>query len=415
MNKKFDIFTDLIDIEDIDTSGFFTPNEWDELSQEFESIVSIYQDLIPLFVQTYRDDTNRYDDYLNPKKRAKLANKYQKSEEELEEECLIFFQIELPNIKRAINKASSIQKWDSIIDICDSLITFYNVRTYWEDLESTLEIALEASKKYKSKVSEARIYNSFAHTLRLLGRAQDGVDYGLKSYDIFCELEDVQGESESCYTLGYLYRSLGEWDESIKFFTHCLSLFQSLKDSVGEAGALDGLGQVYTKTQRFSQAQDILLESLQLKEDKIRDQFEISKTLNNLGKVYKLIGKLDEARSLFEKSLSIKEQLGDKQGRGVSYNELGIVCRLMKNIPQALEYFDKSLEMKKSISSSERASNSDSHGEGLTLLERGILYSEIGEYQNAIIDWQNALEKLNDYSPEISIARDRLDSLQGNM
>jgi Tfp pilus assembly protein PilF len=369
--------------------------------EEFQGFKLFYEKSIDNFIQTYVDETNSYDDHLNPKKRAKLANKFNKKEEDLERESFDFFQTEIPNIKRAIEKASLQNQWSSVIDICDSLTTFYNVRTYWEDLEKTLQTALNAAKNDKNELAEARIYNQLAHTLRLLGRAKEGIDYGSNSYNIFCSLKDIQGEADSSYTLGYLYRSVGNWEESIKAFEHCLSLFKLIEDFVGEAGVLDGLGQVYTKQENLDKAEEVLQNSLKLKEEKVRDQFQISITLNNLGKVYKTKGNLKKAKELFERSLKIKNELGDNQGLGVCYNELGEVYRLMGNFEEAFEQFLKSLDIKKKISTSNFSKTSDNHGEGLTLMNLGLLYKDKGEKEKAIISWQNALEKLNNYSPEL--------------
>ncbi|NEO51773.1 MAG: tetratricopeptide repeat protein [Okeania sp. SIO3B5] len=410
------VYSDYLLIEEVgNISGLFTPEELRELREDFEEISSIYERLIPSFIKTYLDETNIKDDYLNPKLRSKLANEFNRSEEELEREGLDFFQAELPNIKRAIKKADSKKQWSSIIDICDSLITFYNVRTYWEDLEETLQTALTAAKKDKNKVAEARIYNNIAHTSRLLGRAKEGIDYGLNSYDIFCSLKNTEGKAESSYTLGYLYRSLGEWEDSIKYFENCLSLFKQLEDFVGEAGALDGLGQVYTKQENLDEAEKVLEESLRIKEEKVGDRFQISITLNNLGKVYKIKGNLEKAKNLFERSLKIKQQIEDRQGQGVSYNELGVIYRLMKDYKQALEYFEKSLDIKKEVSSSGTGKATDNHGEGLTFMEIGTLYEETDKHEKALINWKNALEKLNNYSPEFTRVTNYIKSLEAQM
>lgn len=392
---------DLISPEELeDYSDLLTLEELEGLAKDLNEIVSSYEQLIPRFIQTYVDETNLYDDYLNPKKRSKLANKFETTEEELERQCLDFFQTEILNIKRAIKKAGIKEQWSSIIDICDSLTTFYNVRTYWEDLEETLQIALNAAKNDKNELAEARIYNNIAHTFRLLGKAKEGIDYALSSYNIFCPLKDIQGEAESSYTLGYLYRSVGNWEESIKAFENCLSLFKLIEDFVGEAGALDGLGQVYTKQENLDKAEEVLQNSLKLKEEKVKDPFQISISLNNLGKVYKTKGNLKKAKELFERSLKIKNELGDNQGLGVCYNELGEVYRLMGNFEEAFEQFQKSLDIKKKVSASNFSKSSDNHGEGLTLMNLGLLYKDKGEKEKAIISWQNALEKLNNYSPE---------------
>lgn len=412
-------FSDCFEAEDlngIDTSGFFEADE-----SEPDKLISMYEKLTPSFIETYKYETNKKDDYLNPKKRSKLAKKRQRTEEELEKECLNFFQVELPNIKRAIKQAELIEKWSSIIDICDSLKTFYFVRTYWEDLEETLKTALTAAKKVQNKIAEARIRNDLAQTFRLLGEAKKGINYALDSYKIFCSMKQLEGEAaqkgeaESSYSLGYLYRSVGNWEESIKAFENSLSLFKLCEDFVGEAAALDGLGQVYTKQENLKKAEKVLQESLKIKKEKVDDQFQISITLNNLGKVYKFKGNLEKAKELFEESLNIKKRIKDLQGQGVCYNELGIIYRRTKYYTKALEYLEKSLDIKKEVSSFGPGRVMDNHGQGLTYMEKGILYEERGEYKKALINWNNAKDKLNNYSPEMSRVTNYIESLKAKM
>jgi tetratricopeptide (TPR) repeat protein len=416
MQEDFSVLIDPDDLYGIDTSGLLIREE-----DEPNKFISMSEKLIPNFIRTYKNETNKYDDYLNPKKRSKLAKKNQKIEEGLEKECLDFFQVELPNIKRVIEQAELREEWSSIIDICDNLTTFYYVSTYWKDLESILKTSLTAAEQVKNKLAEARIRNELARTFRLLGEAEKGIKYGLDSYKIFCSIKELEGEAalkgeaESSYNLGYLYRSVGNWEESIKSFENSLSLFKLCEDFVGEAETLDGLGQVYTKIENLKKAEKVLQESLKIKKEKVDDQFQISITLNNLGKVYKIKGNLEKAKELFEESLSIKKQIKDLQGQGVSYNELGIIYRCMKYYTKALEYFEKSLDIKKEVSSFGTGTVMDNQGQGLTYMEKGILYEERGEYEQALINWNNAKDKLNNYSPEFSRVTNYIKSLKAKM
>lgn len=379
--------------------SFFTSDELKEFSQDFKYIYSGRESATPTFIQTLVQLSNEYDDYLDSKVRKQLTAKLNKSEESLEIEALEFFQEELLNLRRAIDEANSISEWVSVIDICDSLVLFFNIRTYWEELEETLKIALNAAQKCDNKLAQARILNNLGHTFRLLGRAKDGKNYSIESCNIFRELQDIRGEAEALYTLGYLYRSLGCWSEAISSFTGCLSLFDSLNDTVGKASTLDGLGQVYTKQGNIDKAEEVLRQSLQIKEQ-LNDRFQISITCNNLGKVYVQQKRLSEAKKLFERSLAIKLEIGDRQGQGVSFNQLGEVCRLKGEFEEAFEYYQQSLKVKKQVSASENSAISDNHGEGLTLMNIGLLFQDKGELDKALIYWRQATEKLNVYSPE---------------
>ncbi len=367
--------------------------------QEFNSSVLDYEEVISKIIQGWVQLSNSYDDYLNPRLRKKLVERFSSSDQDLEYEALEFFQNELSALKRAIDEATFKSDWLSVIDICDSLVIFFNLRTYWEDLEEILKIALSASQEAKNNLAEARVLNNLGHTFRLLGRAEEGINYCQRSVDIFRKINDERGIAEALYTLGYLFRSVGQWQASTRNFEECLSLFEDFEDSVGKAGALDGLGQVYTKQGNLPQAEKVLIESLHIKEG-LGNRFQVSITCNNLGKVYIQQGNLGEAENLFRRSLAIKQEINDRQGQGVSLNELGEVCRLKGEFDRAMNYYYESLSIKDQISASTNSAVSDNHGKGLTYMNIGLLFKEQGDIEQSIRNWQKALEELNNYSPE---------------
>lgn len=345
-------------------------------------------------------EANICDDYLNPRIRKGIAEQSAMREQDLELEALKFFQSELSAIRIAIDNSIKSEDWLCAIDICDSLVIFFNLRSYWEDLEITLQTALEAARLSKSSLAEGRILNNLGHTFRLLGKAHQGIDYCKRSSEIFDQLNDLRGKAESTYTLGYLYRSVGAWPDSIQKFKDSLSLFTELDDVLGKAGALDGLGQVHTKQDNFLQAKRALEKSLALKE-KLGDRFQISITCNNLGKVYLKQGDLDKAEELFLRSLAIKQEIDDMQGQGVSFNELGEIFRQKGNFEKAMSFYNDSLRVKDQISASSNSTLSDNHGKGLTYLCIGCLYEDKRDIKQAIFYWKKALEELNSYSPEM--------------
>lgn len=395
-NANFSLSGDLQEDNLREIQGF-----QDLVSDEGEEIAS---KVILKWVQL----SNKYDDYLNPRLREKLVKHFGSSEQDLEYEALEFFQNELSALKRAIHEATLKDEWLSIIDICDSLIIFFNLCTYWEDLEETLKIALAASQQAKNELAEARVLNSLGHTFRLLGRAEEGINYCQRSVSIFRDLEDERGIAEARYTLGYLYRSVGQWQASAENFEECLSLFA--EDAVGKAGALDGLGQVYTKQRNITQAEKVLRESLEIKEG-LGNRFQISITCNNLGKVYIQQGKLGEAEDLFQRSLAMAQEMNNRQGQGVSFNELGEICRLKDEFDKAINYYRKSLKVKEQISASANSAVSDNHGKGLTYMNMGLLFKDKGDIEQAIINWRKASEELNNYSPEFNQVQQWLQEL----
>jgi tetratricopeptide (TPR) repeat protein len=386
----------------------FTPEELQQIREEFENLFREYNEFVkPTIIDTYSKLSHKNDNYLNPKFQKKFAQKIQ----HLEREALEFFQTELNNIRLAISYAKEDQQWKRVIDLSENLRKFLTIRTYWQELEQIQKDALEAAKKAENRLAQAHILNQLGEIDRLRGRAREGISKCEESIIIFQSLNDEYGEAKALYTLGYLNRSLGEFEKSANAFEEALNIFRIVEKSenidIEEeiADSLDGLGQIYTRQGKLEQAKEALLESLNIKKS-LENQFSTSKTYNNLGKVYiefynqqKQLKYLEEAKKLFESSLEIKRELGDRQGQGASFNELGKVHRLMGKYEKALDYYNRSLNIKSQVSAGE-SPITDRHGEGLTYMEIGLLYEERGDDEKTRNYFQLALDHLNNYSPE---------------
>jgi tetratricopeptide (TPR) repeat protein len=378
--------------------------------------VSFSQQVWSNFINAYVRATNIYDDSLNTLNRQELSERDNKSEKELLRESLTFFQSELPNIKIAINKASEIKDWSSVIDICDSLKTFYYVRTYWEDFEDTLLKSLNAAEQNNNTVAVATSYNNLGRIFRLRGKIQEGIDYALKSFEIFSNMSDRLNKAQSSFTLGFLYRNAAKWDDSIKYLKDALEFFTDGENFLLERiEALNTLGLVYKEKENcdLEKAEQLLEESQRLQEKyRINDQFLLSKTLSIFGKICIAQGKYTKAKELYERSLEIKENLKDNQGLGVCHNDLGQLCRFLKQFDEAEKHYNASLDYKRKCSSDNHSNASDNHGEGITYMELGLLYRDKEESETAILHWNNAKDKLNNESKEFQLVKHLLEKAE---
>lgn len=364
------------------------------------------------FIQTYVQFTNTYDDFLDPKKRKKLSKITKKSKDKLFEEGLLRFQNEIPNIQHAIDKATDIEEWSSVIDICDSLKEFYFVRGYWEDLQKTLKIGLKAAQKDKNINAQAISHFNLARVFRLTGNIIEGIESALKSLEIFSETQDKWWQAHSCFILGFLYRNNNQWTNSIQYLGNALKLFESIPDSIiYQIEVLNILGLVYKEKENsdLDEAKNLLHKSLELqKEYEIEDSFLLSKTLSILGKIHTERKEFKEAINLCKKSLKVKEKVKDRQGLGACHNDIGKIYRLMGRFDEAYFHYNESLKYKESMStnkSSNSKTSDDKHGKGLTHMELGLLYQDKREHRKSIENWNNALDTLNHGSREYQLVK----------
>ena len=119
----------------------------------------------------------------------------------------------------------------------------------------------------------------------------------------------------------------------------------SRDDFLSLASALNNLGNLVKDQERFSEAQELHLEALSLREAHLRmgdnGYFDLGESLNNLAISYWEAGDLEKAGPFLHRSAEVFRGMGESHPRYVTtvYN-LGLVKRSQGHIEEALEIFE---------------------------------------------------------------------------
>jgi len=113
-----------------------------------------------------------------------------------------------------------------------------------------------------------------------------------------------------------------------------------LDDNLIKAKVL--LGSTYLDMGDYDRAMEIYTPALKQAEE-IGDKEGMGVSLNNIGIVHFNKGDYDKALDYYERSLVISEEIGNKRGMGYSLNNIGIVHSDKGDLDRAEEYLEKSL------------------------------------------------------------------------
>ena len=108
--------------------------------------------------------------------------------------------------------------------------------------------------------------------------------------------------------------------------------------------------------------------------------------------MYQFQGRWDDAIAAFERSLAICRTLGNRHGEGITLINLGIVYGRQERWADAIAAFEQALAIFRTLG--------DRHGEGQTLNNLGVLYERQGDTERAATLYAEALSKLHPDSPE---------------
>jgi tetratricopeptide (TPR) repeat protein len=131
---------------------------------------------------------------------------------------------------------------------------------------------------------------------------------------LYTKITGVEGYSYVCCALGGIYRMLGQYDLSGRYYREANQKMRQRKDTFGIAYSYCGLGNVQRMAGRFKQALPFYQKAEKLY-GTIGDRVSYAYTLWSLGTTYKLLNQYTQAHQAFYKADNLFKKTGDSRGR----------------------------------------------------------------------------------------------------
>jgi tetratricopeptide (TPR) repeat protein/cellulose biosynthesis protein BcsQ len=256
--------------------------------------------------------------------------------------ALAWLEAERPNLVAAARQAAEGGWHETVWELADALLDFFDLRKHWDDWRVTSELGLAAARQAGVKAAEAGML----------------------------------------YSLGVVCQQTRRFQEAVDAFERSLRAFEELGDRRGEATALRCLGQVALDRRELPRAGDLFEQSLGTAAA-VGDRHLEARLLRDLGTVHYELGQLDRADDLTRRSMELFRKLGDAYGEARALRNLGLVHRGLGDADRALAYLQRSLEVLRWLD--------DAYGAARTLTNLGIVYAEAGKLDPAIEAHEEAL------------------------
>ncbi len=174
-----------------------------------------------------------------------------------------------------------------------------------------------------------------------------GLDYLLKCLDLNRELEDLNGESRTLKSIGYIYEVFNDFENAFKTYLRCKEISHSINDEAGESNAAISLASLYLR-----------------KND------------------------VESALQTIDESIKIKKKIEDKRGLAFAYYHKGKICWNRKNYPLAVQHFIDAMKI--------HVETGEKLGMVMCGLELGALYIEQGQIDEALNISEESLQCAKD-------------------
>lgn len=228
--------------------------------------------------------------------------------------------------------------------------------------------------------------------LRSQGEYDQGIGKAQKALDLCRKIKNRGCEFEALYEIGNTYLAHSVKDKALLTYREALEVAGAASNRRDQARARSALGAVLTHAATATDAESArpFLEQALLFWQEAGDSYRQSRVLYDLAIGRYSMGGFDEAIDLYQKALALTEPAGALASN--IWNGLGNVYTSRGESLKALECFDTALRI------AEQTKNKGTEAAALT--SAGNIYQRRGEPQKAIRNFQKALE-INQSDPEL--------------
>jgi len=207
---------------------------------------------------------------------------------------------------------------------------------------------------------------------------------------IYKRLGEHEGSVDVLNTMGYLYRSIGNYDEALKYLVEALEICDQKNIFVKKAGIFYQMGAIYSNWQNPHKEMEYYQKALQITE-KGNLQRKKAFFLNNIGIAHRNLGQNRKALEYFNRAYRISEKRKRPYGMIAALGNMGISYGELNDFPNSLKYLRRAVDI----------AGENNHRKGLcdNYFSIGNLYFKIEDYGQARDYYEKALE----------IARERSD------
>ena len=281
----------------------------------------------------------------------------------------------------------------------DALILFQAIDN--PNLEGATLLLLGSS--FEAQVQYGQAMEYYQEALAIFHNSNDGYNEGTV-LTLIARLQLKQNNINDALisygNSGLAYYLHGDYDQALIIFEEGLALSQAINDPVTKVGWLILIGNTYAIRGQFQQALSTYEEALHLIPNDETSDVKIIKALNlsGIAQVYVNLGQYPLALSNYEVALSIMRDQGHLTGEAQVLAGIGKLYINQGNYQQALVSLQSALQLINDTDNLISAADS-SIGDAVNLIGEsdilnsiGIIYLNRGNFPEALIHFENALD-----------------------
>lgn len=223
------------------------------------------------------------------------------------------------------------------------LLILLNQTTTLLSQDAEIDSLILVAENTKSDSTKVDTYIKLA---QLFGNEDpfEAKNYLIKASEIAKEAKLYSKEAIALNKLGITNYSLGNYEETLKYFFAVLNIHQNLGDSSSIASLYNNIGIVLVDLGRIEETLEYYEKSLAIKKN-LGDTLMVANTLSNIGLVYDQLGRHKEAHDNYMIAYSIDQSLGNTLDVFKDLSNLADNYVLQKNYDSAQYYYQQAVAL----------------------------------------------------------------------
>ncbi|MGH9428451.1 MAG: tetratricopeptide repeat-containing sensor histidine kinase, partial [Terriglobia bacterium] len=225
------------------------------------------------------------------------------------------------------------------------------------DLETAIAESLESLRLFleigdRTGEAEARAIIGFVYWT--LGNYEQALEEGFQALRVAEEQGAKWGAGWCCALIGGVYQSLRDYKQAARYHEKGYELFAEICEPLGEARSLVGIGAAYQAMGQTGKSLECIHRSLEIFR-RMGNRMGESRALSDLGIIYQEQGRDDEALELHLGSLRIRDEAGNRQAATTSLLNLGRLYLKRNDSGKALDAARKAVSIAEEIGAKPKA------------------------------------------------------------
>lgn len=292
------------------------------------------------------------------------------------------------SLNEIIKKAYKIKDLDKVKPELHELANIYEYNGNWELYDATVMEMLSLSEKTNDLSYKADCYNKLGVANCLRGRNNESLEFFTKTLEIYLELNDTNGISNSYENLGIVYKDLAKYDKAIECQINSIKIREKTNHSrlVNNYSALATVYQKLNDT--IAQFRYLNKAKIVISKNDKPDNFQMAIIHNEIAGYYNTLNDMDSALDNYKLVAYYSEKGNWKRGMAVGYGNMAEVYNVYGEVEKAIELHRKVLGISIEID--------DCMGIAEEYIYLSNLYNEMGKVDSALILAKKSLQKADE-------------------